>query len=173
MEKRFLDKVEDNAAVRIWSEKTQQDKGDSLAEGYMSELWDFTRISKRVDVFALRIYGLVIFPNALGHINDAVSDLFDWLDKRVTPVKKVFYRVFSENYSPVKEFVATPKRDNIFEEKWMEILQSLQDEDVELRAPWMIPVEILYRCRDFDWVPLLEIWGVVDMPLYLYRGNIG
>ncbi|MBA0642186.1 hypothetical protein Goklo_026624 [Gossypium klotzschianum] len=29
MEKGFLDKVEDNAAVRIWSEKTQQEKGDS------------------------------------------------------------------------------------------------------------------------------------------------
>ncbi|MBA0676664.1 hypothetical protein Goari_018132 [Gossypium aridum] len=45
MEKGFLDKVEDNAAVRIWSEKTQQEKGDSLMEGYMSELWDFTCIS--------------------------------------------------------------------------------------------------------------------------------
>ncbi|MBA0843136.1 hypothetical protein Goarm_000350, partial [Gossypium armourianum] len=45
MEKGFLDKVEDSAAVRIWSEKTQQKKGDSLTEGYMSELWDFTRIS--------------------------------------------------------------------------------------------------------------------------------
>ncbi|MBA0664923.1 hypothetical protein Goklo_004860 [Gossypium klotzschianum] len=29
MEKRFLDKVEDNATVRIWSEKTQQEKSDS------------------------------------------------------------------------------------------------------------------------------------------------
>ncbi|MFQ6659807.1 hypothetical protein Gotur_028555 [Gossypium turneri] len=45
MEKRFLDKVEDNAIVRIWSEETQQEKGNSLTEGYMSELWDFTRIS--------------------------------------------------------------------------------------------------------------------------------
>ncbi|MBA0672787.1 hypothetical protein Goklo_024094 [Gossypium klotzschianum] len=45
MEKRFLDKVEDNATIRIWSEKTQQEKGDSLTEGYMAELWDFTRIS--------------------------------------------------------------------------------------------------------------------------------
>ncbi|MFQ6649441.1 hypothetical protein Gotur_022946 [Gossypium turneri] len=33
MEKRFLDKVKDNATVRIWSEKTQQEKGDSMAEG--------------------------------------------------------------------------------------------------------------------------------------------
>ncbi|MBA0725661.1 hypothetical protein Golax_022229 [Gossypium laxum] len=45
MKKKFLDKVEDNAAVRIWSKKTQQEKGDSLTKGYMSELWDFTHIS--------------------------------------------------------------------------------------------------------------------------------
>ncbi|MBA0692828.1 hypothetical protein Goari_010361 [Gossypium aridum] len=45
MEKRFLDKVEDNMTIQIWSKKTQQEKGDSLTEGYMSELWDFTRIS--------------------------------------------------------------------------------------------------------------------------------
>ncbi|MBA0575456.1 hypothetical protein Golob_027787 [Gossypium lobatum] len=45
MEKGFLNKVEENVAVRIWSEKTQQEKGDSLMEGYMSELWNFTRIS--------------------------------------------------------------------------------------------------------------------------------
>ncbi|MBA0749449.1 hypothetical protein Gogos_003374, partial [Gossypium gossypioides] len=28
---------------------------------------------KRVDVFALSIYGLVIFPKALGHIDEAAS----------------------------------------------------------------------------------------------------
>ncbi|MBA0785843.1 hypothetical protein Gotri_026687 [Gossypium trilobum] len=140
---------------------------------------------KRVNVFALSIYGLVIFPKVLGHIDDVVSDLFDRLDKRVTPVpailaetfkslsacwrtEKVSYRVFSENYSPSKEFVATAKRDNIFEEKWMAIIQSLQDKDVEWRALWMNPDEILYRSGDFDWVPLLEIWGAVGYaPLIL------
>ncbi|MFQ6623078.1 hypothetical protein Gotur_003036 [Gossypium turneri] len=45
MERGFLNKVEDNTAVRIWSETTQHEKGDSLAEGYVSELWDFTHIS--------------------------------------------------------------------------------------------------------------------------------
>ncbi|MBA0636579.1 hypothetical protein Godav_025761 [Gossypium davidsonii] len=45
MEKGFLDKVKDNAIVRIWSEKTQHEKDNSLTEGYMSELWDFTRIN--------------------------------------------------------------------------------------------------------------------------------
>ncbi|KAL1077720.1 hypothetical protein V6Z11_D10G114100 [Gossypium hirsutum] len=45
MENDFLDKVEDNAMVRIWSEKVQLEKGDSLAKDYVSELWDYTRIS--------------------------------------------------------------------------------------------------------------------------------
>ncbi|MBA0670605.1 hypothetical protein Goklo_029684, partial [Gossypium klotzschianum] len=31
--------VEDNAAVQTWSETTQQEKGDSLAEGYVSEFY--------------------------------------------------------------------------------------------------------------------------------------
>ncbi|MBA0785448.1 hypothetical protein Gotri_025103 [Gossypium trilobum] len=45
MEKGFLDKVEGIAVVWIWLEKTQQEKGDSLTKGHMSELWDFTHIS--------------------------------------------------------------------------------------------------------------------------------
>ncbi|MFQ6658687.1 hypothetical protein Gotur_027837 [Gossypium turneri] len=88
---------------------------------------------KKVDVFALSIYGLVIFPRALGHINEAVTDLFDRLDKG--QVDKVSYRVFSENYSPLKEIVDTPRRDDISMEKWMAILQNLQEEDIEWRAP--------------------------------------
>ncbi|MBA0880152.1 hypothetical protein Goshw_013821 [Gossypium schwendimanii] len=76
-------------------------------------------MKKRVDVFALSIYGLVVFPKALGHVDKVVTDLFDRLDKRVTPVPvdKVSYRVFSKNYSPLKEIVATPRRDDILEEK--------------------------------------------------------
>ncbi|MBA0671452.1 hypothetical protein Goklo_024182, partial [Gossypium klotzschianum] len=45
MANEFLDKVEDNAIVRIWSEKVQLEKGDSLAKGYVSELWDYTHIN--------------------------------------------------------------------------------------------------------------------------------
>ncbi|MBA0785405.1 hypothetical protein Gotri_028141, partial [Gossypium trilobum] len=100
---------------------------------------------------------LSCLPKALGHVDEVVIDLFDRLDKRVTPiptilaetfrslsacrkagegrfigcaqlllvwfhshfwkVDRVSYRVFSENYSPLKEIVATPRRDDILEEK--------------------------------------------------------
>ncbi|MFQ6661773.1 hypothetical protein Gotur_029811 [Gossypium turneri] len=41
----LFDRVEDNEAVRAWAEMTLHQKGDSLADGYVSELWDFTRVS--------------------------------------------------------------------------------------------------------------------------------
>ncbi|MBA0692829.1 hypothetical protein Goari_010361 [Gossypium aridum] len=180
MEKRFLDKVEDNMTIQIWSKKTQQEKGDSLTEGYMSELWDFTRISAdlvptveeyitllccpriqadkaysgaaNILTFLKRLIsitgmneqwfakndlgtsrykeksrrlrheylGLVIFPKAPGHIDDTVLDIFDQLDKRVTPVPKILVEtfrslstcqraVFSESYSPVERIRGYPK----------------------------------------------------------------
>ncbi|MBA0783272.1 hypothetical protein Gotri_001013, partial [Gossypium trilobum] len=61
-------------------------------------------------------------------------------------------------YLPLKDIVGTPRRDEISEEKWMAILQNLHEENVEWRSPWLLPDEILYRCGDFDWVPLLLIW---------------
>ncbi|MBA0785488.1 hypothetical protein Gotri_006810 [Gossypium trilobum] len=67
---------------------------------------------KKVDVFALSVYDLVVFPKALGHVDEAVTDLFDQLDKRVTPVP-----VFSKNYSSLKKMMAIPRRDDISEEK--------------------------------------------------------
>ncbi|KAK5835918.1 hypothetical protein PVK06_011636 [Gossypium arboreum] len=47
---------------------------------------------------------------------------------------------------------------------------NLQEKDVEWRAPWMVPDEILYQCGDFDWVPLLRILGAIRYaPLFMLR----
>ncbi|MFQ6657693.1 hypothetical protein Gotur_027266, partial [Gossypium turneri] len=48
---------------------------------------------KKVNVFALSVYGLVVFP-ALGHVDEAVTDLFDRLDKGVTPVSAILAETF-------------------------------------------------------------------------------
>ncbi|MBA0783267.1 hypothetical protein Gotri_001013, partial [Gossypium trilobum] len=87
--------------------------------------------------------------------------LLAWFYSHFWKVEKVSYQVFSKNYSPLKDIVGTPRRDEISEEKWMAILQNLHEENVEWRSPWLLPDEILYRCGDFDWVPLLLIWGAV------------
>ncbi|MBA0629456.1 hypothetical protein Godav_024012 [Gossypium davidsonii] len=50
--------------------------------------------------------------------------LLTWFHSHFWKVENVSYRVFSENYSPLKELVATLRRDYISEEKWMAILQN-------------------------------------------------
>ncbi|MFQ6664003.1 hypothetical protein Gotur_031274, partial [Gossypium turneri] len=79
-------------------------------------------------------------------------------------------KVDSSNVCSYYSHVATPGRDDISEEKWAAILQNLQEEGVEWRALWLLLDEILYRCSDFDWVPLLGIWGAIGYaPLLVLR----
>ncbi|KAG8491685.1 hypothetical protein CXB51_014945 [Gossypium anomalum] len=152
-----------------WAADRIQQKGDGKCISWAS-LRDLILahpdVKRRVDVLALSIYGLVIFPKAMGHIDEAITDLFGRLSKHNTPVpailaetfrslnacrragegrfigcaqlllvwfyshfwkvNKVPYRVFFEDYSPLKETAATPRRDDITEERWMEILQNLR-----------------------------------------------
>ncbi|KAK5843250.1 hypothetical protein PVK06_005701 [Gossypium arboreum] len=49
---------------------------------------------KRIDIFALSIYGLVIFPKALRHVDEAVTGLFDRLEKGITPVPAILAETF-------------------------------------------------------------------------------
>ncbi|KAL1153096.1 hypothetical protein V6Z11_A09G152700 [Gossypium hirsutum] len=166
--------------------------------------------TKKVDIFALSLYGLMVFPRALGYLDEATTDLFHRLSKRVTSIPAIlaetfrslgackragagrfigcaqlllawFYshfrlidrivcRVFFENYSPVKDIVASSRKVDVPEENLIALLRNLQLEDVEWRAPWMVPGEILYQCGSFDWVPLLGIWGAIGYaPLLVLR----
>ncbi|KAK5845651.1 hypothetical protein PVK06_001851 [Gossypium arboreum] len=196
-----------------WVTARIQQKGDSKCipwENLQDLVLTHLDERKRVDTFALSIYRLVIFPKALRHVDEAVADLFDRLEKGITPVPailaetfrslslcrktgdgwfigcvqllmvwfhghfwkvdKVSYRVFSEGYSPLKEEAAIQRREDILEEKWIEILQNLKEGDIEWRAYWMVPDEIMYRCGNFDWVSLLGIWGATRYtPLLVLR----
>ncbi|MBA0818080.1 hypothetical protein Gohar_003651 [Gossypium harknessii] len=80
-----------------WVTARIQQKGDNkciLWKGLRDLVLAHPDIKKRVDVFALGIYDLVVFPKALGHIEEVVSDLFDRLDKRVTPVLTILAETF-------------------------------------------------------------------------------
>ncbi|XP_016721844.1 uncharacterized protein [Gossypium hirsutum] len=161
-----------------WAVARIQQKGDGKCIPWAS-LRDLILahpdVKMRVDVLALSIYGLVIFPKAMGHIDEAVADLFDRLGKQNTPMPAILPETFRslnacQRVGGRKEAAATPRRDDITEVRWMEILQNLREEDVMWKAPWMTPSEIIYRCGSFDWVPLPGIWGVVGYaPLLVLR----
>ncbi|MFQ6655840.1 hypothetical protein Gotur_026219 [Gossypium turneri] len=53
----------------------------------MSEQWVAARIKQKGD-------SKFVFPKALGYVDEAVADLFDRLDKRVTPVPAILAETF-------------------------------------------------------------------------------
>ncbi|MFQ6668308.1 hypothetical protein Gotur_033997 [Gossypium turneri] len=62
---------------------------------FLRKLMNITGMNaKKVDIFALSIYGMVVFPKALGHVDEAVTNLFDRLDKRVTPIPVILVETF-------------------------------------------------------------------------------
>ncbi|MFQ6657373.1 hypothetical protein Gotur_027082, partial [Gossypium turneri] len=94
-----------------------------------------------------------MFSKTLGHVDEAVTDLFDRLEKRVTPVSAILAETFS--YSPLKEIVAIPRRNDISEEKWM-------------GAVGYAPLLVLRQYRSRQFVPATQ--GLAKCE-FSYRGD--
>ncbi|MFQ6624014.1 hypothetical protein Gotur_004183 [Gossypium turneri] len=77
--------------------KIQADRVYSKAANvptFLKKLVTHLDTKKKVDIFALSVYGLVVFPKALGHVDEAVTDLFDRLNTGVTPVPVILVETF-------------------------------------------------------------------------------
>ncbi|MBA0670789.1 hypothetical protein Goklo_029640 [Gossypium klotzschianum] len=70
-------------------------------------------VRKRVDIFTLSIYGLFIFPKALGHVDEAITDLFDRLDKRVTLIPAILAETFRKLFTTKGDCSHTKKTRHI------------------------------------------------------------
>ncbi|MFQ6658210.1 hypothetical protein Gotur_027578 [Gossypium turneri] len=102
-------------------------------------------VKRKVDVFTLSIYGLVVFPKALGHVDEAVTDLFDRLDKKVTPVPAIVAETFRSlnecRMASEGRFIGCAQlllawfHSHFWRVDKMEILQNLREEYIEWRAP--------------------------------------
>ncbi|MBA0725632.1 hypothetical protein Golax_022200 [Gossypium laxum] len=147
----------------IWAEKQIKKKNEVNCVPWFSlqELvHNHPDVLKRVDMFALAIYGLIIFPKVLGHVEVAVVDFFEKLRQGINPVPTILAEIFrSLNACRKKgkgvssdalsylmfEFLATfgkwsahlekdwPK--DITEQHWVSIFQNIRAEDITWRAP--------------------------------------
>ncbi|KAK5819543.1 hypothetical protein PVK06_024551 [Gossypium arboreum] len=92
-----VDKRSFRGMSESWVTAQIQQKGDSKCipwENLRDLVLTHPDEKKRVDIFALSIYGLVIFPKALRHVDEVVTDLFDRLEKGVTPVPTILAETF-------------------------------------------------------------------------------
>jgi len=56
------------------------------------------------------------------------------------------------------------------QDQWIQKFRNIQSEEIVWRVPWIIPSSFVYKCGDFEWVPLIGIWGGVGYaPLMALR----
>ncbi|KAL1156500.1 hypothetical protein V6Z11_A08G096200 [Gossypium hirsutum] len=93
---------------------------------------------------------MVIFPKALGHIDEEVADLFDRLGKQNTPVPVVL----AETIRSLSACRRAGERRFI---GCVQLLLNLREEDVMWKAHWLVPSEVIYRCGAVGYTPLLVL----------------
>ncbi|KAE8694017.1 hypothetical protein F3Y22_tig00110788pilonHSYRG00276 [Hibiscus syriacus] len=122
-------------------------------------------IKKSIEMFALGIYGLMIFPKVLYHVEAAVIDLFERLERKVNPVSTVLAETFRALSS-----CRRAESSRFTGKDWVSLFRNLQEHDIVWRVPWLAFVDVLYKCGDSDWVTLLGLWGGVGYaPLMVLR----
>ncbi|MBA0628791.1 hypothetical protein Godav_023440 [Gossypium davidsonii] len=92
---------------------------------------------RHLALFAFAVYGLIVFPKALGY-------------------------VFVLSTRPIEEFLESKWPPNQSIEEWFQNLSTLTYQEIEWRAPWMIRSTVLIRCSGHLWVSLIGIWGAIN-----------
>ncbi|KAG8490335.1 hypothetical protein CXB51_015948 [Gossypium anomalum] len=80
-----------------WAEKQIKKKNETICIPWSSlreSVLNHPDILKRVNLFALAIYGLVIFPKVLGQLEVAVFDLFERLKQGINHVPTILAETF-------------------------------------------------------------------------------
>lgn len=154
--------------------------------------------------FAMAIYGLVVFPKVLGHVEVSVIDFFDQVTRSINPAPSIlaetfrslnfcrrkgegrfigcaqlltiwikshfeckeskFRKLYLSASCPILEFCESEWPDYKRKEEWVARLQRLMSIEVTWRAPWMPRMQVMYKCGDKPWVPLMGPWEPSAMP---------
>ncbi|KAG8490352.1 hypothetical protein CXB51_016091 [Gossypium anomalum] len=153
--------------IDTWAEKQIKKKNETICIPW-SSLRDLVLnhpdMLKKVNLFTLAIYGLVIFPKVLGHLEVAVVDFFERLKQGINPLLNVWilshfwkvertpFHMFSKTFSPLEAYLKKEWPKEVTEQHWVSVFQNLCAEDITWRAPWIRPSVLLYRVGDQDWI---------------------
>ncbi|KAG8502352.1 hypothetical protein CXB51_000328 [Gossypium anomalum] len=127
-----------------WAEKQIKKKNETICIPW-SSLRDLVLnhpdMLKRVNLFALAIYGLVIFSKVLGNLEVAVVDFFERLKQGINPLLNVWilshfwkvertpYHMFSKTFAPLEAYLEKEWPKEVTEQHWVSIFQNLRAED--------------------------------------------
>ncbi|KAG8474206.1 hypothetical protein CXB51_033536 [Gossypium anomalum] len=179
-----------------WAKKQIKKKNETICIPWSSlreSVLSHPDILKRVNLFALAIYGLVIFPRVLGYLEVAVFDFFERLKQGVNPVPTILAETFRSLNTCRRvgkgRFIGCAQLLNVwilnhfwkvertpfhmFSKTFAPLEAYLKKEwPKEVTEQYWVSVFQNLRAEDItqDWVPLLGLWGGVGYaPLLVQR----
>ncbi|XP_057953043.1 uncharacterized protein LOC131147544 [Malania oleifera] len=174
--------------------KIQRTAGESkrITWKFLKELLEEEKGEEvQIHLFALAIYGLIIFPKELGTIDRStisfvaqvknganpdpgiLVETFDLLTNAGASNQGGYRNTFSALRIPLAEFEEAQQNIQWSKANWNEKLHKLRELGLVWQAPWMNHSNMMYRCGNFPWVPLLGPWGGIAYVPLMARRQVG
>ncbi|EOY03805.1 Uncharacterized protein TCM_018989 [Theobroma cacao] len=85
-----------------------------------------------------------------------------WIKSHFECKESKFRKLYLSASCPILEFCESEWPDYKRKEEWVVRLQRLMSIEVTWRAPWMPRMQVMYKCGDKPWVPLMGPWGAIS-----------
>ncbi|XP_057981256.1 uncharacterized protein LOC131166697 [Malania oleifera] len=194
----FVKEMYDAVGVKI--QKTFSEGGAEVRKISWKQLKEIIEKEEKEEVqihmMALAIYGLIIFPKELKMIDQATVSFVAQVRNGINPVQDIlaefsdhsttaesgghlssnkggFRSIFSVIRIPLAEFEDTQLKEQLDKSKWNTKMCGLIDSGVTWLAPWMVHSNMIYRCGNLPWVPLLGPWGGIAYAPLMVRRQFG
>ncbi|MBA0786352.1 hypothetical protein Gotri_028069 [Gossypium trilobum] len=95
---------------------------------------------RHLELFAFTVYGLIMFPKALGYVSVELADflfqiekvlLFVWMKSHFKCLYKRFWQVFVPSTKPIEEFLESEWTPNQSIEEWVQNIIALTYQEIE------------------------------------------
>ncbi|XP_057961015.1 uncharacterized protein LOC131153018 [Malania oleifera] len=187
---------------------------DLISHALLTELLEEEKGEEvQIHLFALAVYGLIIFPKELRTIDRStisfvaqvknganpfpgilaetfrslnkcrskgqeqlkccVPLLYVWFASHLPSNQGGYRNTFSALRIPLAEFEEAQQSVQWSKANWNEKLHKLRELGLVWQAPWMNHSNMMYRCGNFSWVPLLGPWGGIAYAPLMVRRQVG
>ncbi|XP_052723778.1 uncharacterized protein LOC108344405 [Vigna angularis] len=128
-------------------------------KGYLHRLAEEENWETFMDVLALLLYGVMLFPNVKNFVDYAAMNAF------------VGYKERCEN--PVTAVLAECKSNLKGANEWAQLCASLNEDQIKWCVPWQRRSQIIYHCGRYPNVPLMGIRCCINYNPVLAQRQFG
>ncbi|XP_057954114.1 uncharacterized protein LOC131148431 [Malania oleifera] len=108
-----------------------------------------------------------------GRLKCCAPLLYVWFMSYVPCKESYFHPIYSSLRIPLTDFKKASREEYPSKEEWADRMRNWETKGFSWLAPWMGNSDMVYRCGDFPWVPLLGPWGGIAYAPLMFKRQVG